>query len=187
MTSLSCKTFALQPRLDSCFPTTNNSPSHHVTVTPFFVWLKSQSWISNASKAHLLHRKLCLDAVDYICRGSPTLSMDPIRAYVPSDMRTGNRTLVSKPEDLLPRFHATPDDGHIIKTARALLLAQRLTAKYLDKQPRRAWLRVTDDEAWLKTHYALLDAVEGIPETESRFVRSAGFDEAWADVPKLEK
>ena len=163
------------------------SPSHHLTVTPFFVWLKSQPWISSASKARLLEWKLRLDAVDYICRGSPSLNMEPIRAYVPNDVRSGNKSLVSKPEDLLHRFHATPDDGHTIKTVRALLLAQRLTAKYLDKQPRPAWLRVTDDEAWLKMHYALLDAVEGIPQNESRFVRSAGFDEAWTDVPKLEK
>lgn len=104
---------------------------------------------------------------------------------MPRDARSGDRQLVSKPEELVQRFHATPDDGHTIKTVRALMLAQELTAKYLDKKP--AWLRITDDETWLKMHYALLDAVEDIPSSELRFVRSSGFDEAWAEVPKLEK
>lgn len=139
----------------------------------------------------LLQWKLRTGILTFLSRGSPRFNMEALRTYVPNDIRLGKTDkLVRRPEELFPRLHKIPDDGHIIKVARALLLAQQATQKYLDRpSPQRpSWIRFTDDETWLRAHYALLDAVEG-PDVESgkeiKWVRSAGFDAAWDEVPKL--
>lgn len=113
-----------------------------------------------------------LDVIQYIARGCPTLSSDILKTYTPLDENT-----VSSPKELLPRFHVLPDDGHTIKVVRALLVAQEETNKWGTKD----WIRVQDDD-WLRLHYLLLDGVEG---QESPWVRAAGFEDAWKNVPLL--
>ncbi|KAM3501344.1 hypothetical protein MY10362_005633 [Beauveria mimosiformis] len=162
---------------------------HHNNLTPAFLWLKTQDWIPVAAKARLLEWKLRTGVLTFVSRGSPRLDVDALRRYVPNDIRTGRaRAMVASPEELLPRLHAVADDGHVIKVARAFLLAQRASKPYLDRAQRPPWIRLADDETWLKAHYALLDSVEGADVDagkEPRWVRSAGFDGAWEDVPKM--
>ncbi|OAA41844.1 hypothetical protein BBO_05203 [Beauveria brongniartii RCEF 3172] len=166
-----------------------HASAHHNNLTPAFLWLKTQDWIPVAAKARLLEWKLRTGVLTFLSRGSPRLDVDALRRYVPNDIRTGRaRAMVASPEELLPRLHAVADDGHVIKVARAFLLAQRASRPYLDRAQRPAWIRLADDETWLKAHYALLDSVEGADVDagkESRWVRSAGFDGAWEDVPKM--
>ena len=114
-----------------------------------------------------------MDITQYIARGCPALSEDAVRNFTPKD----SKPLVSKPEELLPQFHVIPDDGHVIKMARALLIVQRVSKEYEGKD----WIKM-DDDMWLKAHYMLLLGSEG---QSSKWVRAAGFDEAWKDVPKL--
>lgn len=68
------------------------------------------------------------------------------------------------------------DDGHIIKVARSLLIAQQVTKPYSD----RDWVRIKGEKEWLAAQYLLLDGAEGPGAT---WVRAAGFPEAWAGVP----
>lgn len=123
-------------------------------------------------KVRLLEWKIRMDVVQYIARGCPPLDLDPVRNYTPKD-----ETLVSKPEELLPRFQRNMDDGHVIKLVRAMLLAQEISREYSG----RPWICFGDDAAWLKAHYLLLDGVEG---SDTEWVRSAGFDDAWKDIPE---
>jgi hypothetical protein len=123
-------------------------------------------------KVRLLEWKIRLDLIQYIARGSPPLRAEEIQNYTPKE-----KDLVSKPEELLPRFHAIPDDGHTIKLVRALLIAQDMSRKYAD----RPWVRIKNDEMWLKMHYMILDGNEKI---DPKWVRSAGFEEAWNEIPK---
>ncbi|OAA77250.1 hypothetical protein LEL_04073 [Akanthomyces lecanii RCEF 1005] len=168
-----------------------HKPNHHNNLSPAFLWLKAQDWIPAAAKLRLLEWKLRTGILTFLSRGSPRFDMAALRAYVPLDIRTGKADrMVGRPEELLPRLHAIPDDGHVIKVARALLLAQQASRPYLDRprQQRPSWIRFEDDETWLKAHYALLDSVEGADVEsgkEPRWVRSAGFDSAWEEVPKL--
>lgn len=113
-----------------------------------------------------------MDVVQYVARGSPPLRLDFIRSYTPRD-----KTLVSKPRDLLSRFYPIPDDGHTIKLVRALILAQEVSEKYAD----RPWIRLRSEDEWLRVHYMLLDSTE---KTHTQWVRSAGFEEAWNGIPK---
>lgn len=159
-----------------------------MTPNPFFLWLKDQDWIPVAGKLRLLELKQRMDVFNYIARGAPRLDINELSSYVPKDIRLGKaQSLVAKPEDLLPRFHAIEDDGHTIKVARSLLLAQRLSQRHLQQQNPPSWLRIKDDETWLKAHYMLLDSVEELDEKmgEARWVRSAGLEDAWQNIPKL--
>ena len=122
-------------------------------------------------KVRVLEWKIRLDLVQYIARGSPPLRPEEIQKYTPKE-----KDLAKKPEDLLPRFHALPDDGHTVKLVRALLIAQNLSKKYVD----RPWIRIKDDDMWLKMHYLILDGNEKI---DPKWVRSAGFEEAWEGMP----
>lgn len=112
------------------------------------------------------------DIVQYIARGAPPLSMSNIKNYSPQEK------VVSQPADLIPRFHKTIDDGHLIKVVRTLLLAQDVSRKWKGRE----WIRLGEEEDWIKAHYMLLKGVEG---EETLWVRSAGFKEAWEGVAKL--
>ncbi|KAH7318698.1 HypA protein [Stachybotrys elegans] len=144
---------------------------HHLNAAPIFLSFNKQAWISQDMKIRLLEWKIRTDLLQYVARGCPPLQTERIRQYKPRDEK-----LVSRPEELLPRFHAIPDDGHTIKVVRALLIAQQLSLRYIG----RPWVQITDDDMWLKIHYILLDSVEGY---EDRWVRSAGFEEAWEGIP----
>ncbi|KAL3589307.1 hypothetical protein FPOAC2_11471 [Fusarium poae] len=149
---------------------------HHTTSTPFFLTLNKQSWVPASTKARLLENKIRMDLLQYVARGSPVLRGDMLREYKPKD---GDK-LVDKLEDLFPRIHKIVDDGHTVKLARALMLAQRVTKPYQD----RNWVRIRDDE-WLKAVYVLMDANEEADSQEgTMWVRSAGFEEAWEEIPK---
>ncbi|KAF4978016.1 hypothetical protein FZEAL_5541 [Fusarium zealandicum] len=146
---------------------------HHVTSTPFFLSLNAKDWIPASTKARFLENKIRMDLLEYIARGCPPLRGDEIRNYTPKD---GNK-LVDKPEELFPRFHKIVDDGHTVKLARALTLAQRVSKPFEDKE----WARIKGDEAWLKAVYLLLDGNEN---AETMWVRAAGFDDAWEEIPR---
>ncbi|KAF4998487.1 hypothetical protein FGRMN_3106 [Fusarium graminum] len=150
---------------------------HHINSTPFFITLNNQSWIPASVKARFLENKIRLDLLQYIARGTPALRGDLLREYKPQD----GDNLVDKPEDLLPRIHEIMDDGHTVKLARALMLAQRVTKQYEDRE----WVRIKGDDEWLKAVYVLLDVNgEADRQGETLWVRSAGFEEAWKDIPK---
>ncbi|UKZ83563.1 hypothetical protein TrVFT333_011372 [Trichoderma virens FT-333] len=149
---------------------------HHLNSSPFFVTLLSFPWLPPSQKARMLEWKIRLDLVQYIARGCPPLRLDALKSFTPQN---DSETPVTKPEDLLPRFHDILDDGHTIKVVRALFIARELSRKFAD----RPWIRIADDETWLKMHQVLLQSTEG-PQEPAMWVRSAGFDDAWQNVPK---
>ncbi|KAL7797506.1 hypothetical protein V8C37DRAFT_369699 [Trichoderma ceciliae] len=149
---------------------------HHLNATPFFVTIFSFPWLPPSQKVRLLEWKIRLDLVQYIARGCPPLRLDAIKSFTPKQDPGDS---AAKPEHLLPRFHEIVDDGHTIKVVRALFIAQELSRKFAGKP----WIRIADDETWLKIHHVLLESTEG-PQEPALWVRSAGFDDAWENVPK---
>ncbi|KAK7403241.1 hypothetical protein QQX98_011013 [Neonectria punicea] len=147
--------------------------THHMTSAPFFLTINKHAWIPTAAKTRLLESKIRLDLLQYIARGCPPLHPEWLLRYTPKAASPG----VSQPEDLLPRVHGVVDDGHTVKLARALLLAQRVSRPYAG----RPWVRIPEGDGWLKAMHLLLDANEpgGV-----MWVRAAGFDEAWEDISK---
>ncbi|KAF6808362.1 HypA protein [Colletotrichum sojae] len=147
---------------------------HHLNSSPIFLSFNAAPWISTENKIRMLEHKIRLDLVQYAARGSPELRIDAVRSYRPKD-QDQKKPLVSKPTDLLSRFHNIPDDGHTIKVVRALGICQELSDKYAG----RPWVKIKDED-WLKLHYSVLDGTEHV---EEKWVRTTGLDEAWKTIP----
>ncbi|KAL6789207.1 hypothetical protein J3E68DRAFT_444045 [Trichoderma sp. SZMC 28012] len=143
---------------------------HHLTIGPFLLLIQDAAWIPDSVKLRTLEWKTRFDILHYVVRWAPPLQLDSISSYKPKDT-----TLVDNLEELLPRFFNMPDDGHVVKTARALVLAQSVSQDYLD----RPWIRIKDDKTWLNAQYLLLDSTWEHPDYP--WVRTAGWDEAWKD------
>ncbi|KEY73959.1 hypothetical protein S7711_09455 [Stachybotrys chartarum IBT 7711] len=144
---------------------------HHLTLAPILVLLGQATWIPQKVKYRILEWKGRFDILQYVARWCPPLQIESVAKYKPYDA-----SLADSKKELLPRFHGKPDDGHAIKVARALVIAQRISRKYRD----RPWIRIKDYATWLKAMYVLLDSTilvhSGFP-----WVRSAGWDEAWEE------
>ncbi|KAM0335827.1 hypothetical protein ACHAQA_000877 [Verticillium albo-atrum] len=151
---------------------------HHTNSSPFFVTLNKAKWLSTKNKVRMLEYKIRMDLVQYAARGTPEIRFAETAGYKPRDVERG-RELVKAPADLLPRFHAIDDDGHTVKVARALAICRDVCAPYADKP----WRKIKSDDVWLKMHYTLLDGTENGDAEGGRWVRSAGFDEMWKDIP----
>ncbi|OHE96414.1 HypA protein [Colletotrichum orchidophilum] len=164
---------------------------HHTNAAPMFLSFNSKPWISTENKVRMLEHKIRLDLVQYASRGCPPLRVEDIKSYRPKDTDQG-KSLVPKltgkvpssthselwltdDTDLLPRFYNIADDGHTIKVVRSLGICHELLSKY-DEKP---WIRIKGDE-WLNLTYMLLDGTE---HDETRWARSAGFPDAWKDIP----
>ncbi|KAK8110497.1 uncharacterized protein PG998_006954 [Apiospora kogelbergensis] len=141
---------------------------HHVTSAPIFVTLNKQDWIATEHKVRMLEWKIRMDIVQYVARGSPKLSAEKIAKYVPKDEGLS-------PHQLLPRLQSLSDDGHVIKLWRAVGVGRKLSKPYED----RDWLQVKGDKLWDQIAHLIVDSVEA---PGPRWVRNAGFEEAWKVV-----
>ncbi|KAI1849401.1 hypothetical protein JX266_004896 [Neoarthrinium moseri] len=141
---------------------------HHVNVSPIFITLNKQDWISVENKIRMLEWKIRLDLIQYSARGSPKLSVDKIKNYVPKDRKPGPAV------ELLPRMHQFVDDGHAIKLFRAIGVGKEACNPYADKE----WMPIKGD-LWNQVAHMVADSVEAPGPT---WVRNAGFDEAWKEV-----
>lgn len=102
---------------------------HSLTTSIFLTTFMSQTWITPENKARLLEWKGRFDLLAYAAVGAPQLLVDEIENYVPkfSQAGVGNPWL-----DIIERGIHKEDDGHTIKTIRALANGERLTARYRD-------------------------------------------------------
>ncbi|QUC18887.1 uncharacterized protein UV8b_03128 [Ustilaginoidea virens] len=147
---------------------------HSLTSAPFVLSF-NKPFIPLRARVRMLEHKMRFDLMQYIARGSPPLGVQPIRDFRVS---RDDASAAARPQDLLPRYHAVPDDGHLVKVARALLLAEQESGKWKG----RPWIRLQDGRDWLNVHHMLLRGVEG---QKTLWVMGAGFQEAWKDVPEL--
>lgn len=99
-----------------------------------------------------------------------------LSSYTPTDASLLEARTV---EDVLPRLHGVVDDGHTIKVARAAVLAR----KAAEGREGRGWMKFKREEDWVRILWLLVDANEG---WGVKWVRGAGFEEAWEGVPRLE-
>ncbi|KAK7966084.1 uncharacterized protein PG986_000361 [Apiospora aurea] len=148
---------------------------HHVTSAPIFVTLNKQDWIPTEYKIRMLEWKIRMDIVQYVARGSPKLSVEKIANYVPQD-----EVLSSSADQMLPRLHSLSDDGHVIKLWRAVGVGRKLSEPYEN----RSWLQIKGSKLWDQVAHLIVDSVEA---PGPRWVRNAGFEEAWKDVQDTPK
>ncbi|KAI1176133.1 HypA protein [Nemania sp. FL0916] len=145
---------------------------HHVNVCPIFIAINAQEWIPTAAKVRLLEWKIRFDLLQYAARGCAPAFLDDITSYVPKEKTQKSTT------DLLPRVHAWHDDGHAPKLIRAVGVCQQVCAPY--EASGEKWLKLRGDDVWTKVNQLIVDAVEG---DGPKWVRSAGHEGAWTEIP----
>jgi hypothetical protein len=64
---------------------TDGRHRHHVNVSPIFVALNAQPWLTTANKIRLLEWKIRMDIVQFAARGCPKLPFDEVLSYKPRD------------------------------------------------------------------------------------------------------
>lgn len=140
---------------------------HDVNCSVFYPAFLKQDWLSAPNKARMLEWKIRMDLVMYASRHSPNILLDEIRNYKPQKPSGWDKI-----ED---RVCVLQDDGHASKLIRALANGQRV-CEGRDSDP--AFMLNHDD--WLQVAHMTIDSVEGPGDM---WIRSAGFDEAWENVP----
>ena len=148
---------------------------HCVNAGIFFSTFARQDWMSVDDKIRMLEMKARLDLALYVSRGCPELKKEEIEDYrekVPGETWEG----------VARRVGGYEDDGHASKLVRALGNGAKACEPYEgdvgdDVLPIRG-------DMWRKLANMAIDSVEaGGP----RWVRNAGFDSAWAEVPERER
>lgn len=138
---------------------------------------KEQHWLSTEERARLLELKARTDLALYVSRGSPELRMDDIKNYVPKSGKLDTWEGIMKRANSLP-----DDDGHSSKLVRALFGGEQV-CRPLEGELGIERLPVRGD-MWLKAGNMAIDSVE--MSGGSKWIRNAGWDSAWADVPARE-
>lgn len=131
-----------------------------------------QPWLSAENKARLLEWKIRMDLAMYASRRSPEIRLDDIRSYKPKHPSGWN--------EIEDRVCQIMDDGHAPKLVRALASGQQVCKAYEGREE----FRVKESD-WLQMGHMAVDSVEDAMARPSgaTWVRSAGFEEAWEDVP----
>ncbi|KAI9147436.1 Questin oxidase [Paramyrothecium foliicola] len=143
---------------------------HHVNSAIMYLTTLQQAWLSRRQKCRLLEWKIRMDLIQYVARGRTPISVEAIASYEPK--------LPSKSSvrDIGNRLHDFGDDGHGIKQARATALCHELMKNWEDKP----WAILKGDSIWQRIQHMVVDALE-VPGP--LYARSAGYEEAWKDVP----
>lgn len=153
---------------------------HSVNATIFWPILNRQDWLSPTQKIRLLEWKIRFDLVLYASRKSPEIRRDEIRGYtrkVVQNQKQKEDHQEAGWDDILERACRVDDDGHAAKLVRAVANGEQVCRAF---EGQKGFELAGED--WLKLGYMVVDSVE--MEFGERWVRNAGFEEAWENVPE---
>ncbi|KAJ5831991.1 hypothetical protein N7474_000302 [Penicillium riverlandense] len=138
---------------------------HCVNSTIFFSKIIDLPFLDEAAKVRMLEWKGRLDLLMYVSRGAPDLLPSEVTKYpAKDDWATVFSRSITHPGD----------DGHLAKLARAVAHGQRVCQPFESQQK----MPISGD-MWLKIGNMAVDST--IAEDERpMWIRSTGFDEAWA-------
>ncbi|KAL9084314.1 MAG: hypothetical protein Q9165_008142 [Trypethelium subeluteriae] len=137
---------------------------HCLNCTIFVPAFMKQKWLAKEDKARLLEWFVWLSLAMYASRKSPEPLMDEIRNYIPKQP-------ANNWDSIFERARVHEDEGHAAKLIRALAHGQVISAPYEQNDT----FKIKGD-MWLQLGHMAIDSVEA---GGNRWVRSAGFDEAW--------
>lgn len=159
----------LQPKVDFLL-------MHHVNCGPIFVTLANAEWMDSKTSARLLEWKIRMDLLEYVARGSPSIDVDKLRAYVPRE----ETSRCKMPDEFFKRLHAlgADEDGHAIKLARAIEICRRVCRPYKG----RPWVLLDEDRGDYEAVLRLV--VDSVETGGERWLSSRRLDELWKNVPK---
>ncbi|PSN59306.1 hypothetical protein BS50DRAFT_641026 [Corynespora cassiicola Philippines] len=173
---------------------------HCANLGIFLSTFKKLPWLSLEQKAKVLTWKAWTDMSMYVACGCPTLYPERITNYAPKNPGPW--------PSVISRAISYPDDGHIAKSARAILHAQNTTAASPSYKGNKDFPMQGKD--FLNMAHMLLDSMErtltsdfeipeelkhkygelaGVPDDVlkivARYVQWCGIEGAWKDVPDL--
>ncbi|KAL4916978.1 hypothetical protein BDW62DRAFT_211499 [Aspergillus aurantiobrunneus] len=143
---------------------------HTVNSSVFYSKILALDFLDTCTKLRLLEWKGRMDLMMYISRNAPELYLDEITKYP----ITNDWDAITAESNQHPH-----DDGHLSKLIRALRNAESVCRPYDDQAKERSF-KITGD-AWLRIGNMVNDSVKGKGE-DNMWVRSTGFDEAWAQL-----
>ena len=143
---------------------------HCANCSIFFSAFVNEPWLKAEDKCRLLEWKGRLDLAMYVSRSCPEPLIDEIKNYQPKHSGDGWAEIIRRVDKL-------PEDGHASKLVRALAHSEQVCKPY-ESQPDDVF--AIKGDMFLKLGHMAIDSVE---DTETNWVRSAGFDRAWENVP----
>jgi hypothetical protein len=147
---------------------------HCVTSSIFFPTFNALPFLSLDNKIRLLKFKAYADLSMYASRHCPELLLGEVEAYEGSSSKEETEW-----QGVFERLWQLPvDDGHAVKFGRAMAYGEQALKGYEEEE----WVRIKGN-MWAKIGNMIADSVES---PGSRWVRSAGFDEAWKDFGERE-
>ncbi|KIW68530.1 hypothetical protein PV04_04469 [Phialophora macrospora] len=147
---------------------------HSVNCSIFFSAFVKEPWMKVEDKARLLEWKGRIDLALYVSRACPELLIDEINNYQPKHPSDGWSGIIRRVDQFL-------DDGHASKLVRALANSEQACKPY-EKQPEDVF--PIKGDMFLKLGHMAIDSVEA---SGPKWVRSAGFEEAWEEIPARAK
>lgn len=143
---------------------------HCVNASIFFSAFLGQEWLRVEDKVRLLEWKGRLDLALYASRGSPELRLEEVTGY--KARREWDW------EEIMRRVDGMEDDGHVAKLIRALRNGQERCREFESRDGFQI-----KGEMWLQLARMTIDSVDGRNEDHVKWVRNAGFAQAWEKVP----
>jgi hypothetical protein len=147
---------------------------HCVNSSIFFTRFLQLPKLSTANKIRLLEWKGRNDLAMYVSRGAPALLLGEIKNYKP---KQPSAVGTDPWPTIIQRVDRFEDDGHASKLIRALAHGKRVCKKWEDKNDSF----MIRGDMWDQIGHMVIDSVEA---NGPRWVRSAGFDEAWKEIPE---
>ncbi|KAF2673064.1 hypothetical protein BT63DRAFT_421257 [Microthyrium microscopicum] len=147
---------------------------HCANSSIFFPRFLELNWLSDASKIRLLEWKARSDLALYASRHVPILDVQEIARYTPKEAVSGDPWA-----RIIERGISCHDDGHSSKLVRALANAKKVCVPWEGKEELGF---VVKGDMWDLAGQMAVDSIDVGP----RWIRGAGFEEAWADVPGRE-
>ena len=135
------------------------------------------SWLSDADRKRLLEWKVRLDLAMYASRRSPVLrdNVDRLEGYKSRNHRGESW------EQLFECVRKYEDDAHASKLLRALGHGAKVCETFPEDGKS---FPIRGAKLWLNIGRMALDSLEDLKGEERRWVRSAGFEEAWLNIPE---
>ena len=147
---------------------------HSLNCSIFFSTFLKEPWLKDEDKVRLLEWKGRLDLALYVSRACPELLIDEIKNYQPKKSAEGWSGIIRRVDNLT-------DDGHASKLVRALANSEQVCKQFEDQPEDVMPIR---GDMFLQLGHMAIDSVE---ISDPKWVRSAGFDEAWEKIPARSK
>jgi len=148
---------------------------HCVNSGIFFTKFMKADWLSPENKVRLLEWKIRGDLALYVSRNTPSLDIAEITNYSPKEQSSGDNPWPR----IIERVVNYEDDGHASKLVRALAHSKDICPKYEGDPSLEFQIK---GDLWDKAGHMAIDSVE--IQKGPTWVRGAGFEEAWKEVPE---